>query len=78
MRYEFPSPNDNASLASFEETVTKFGSNNFIYFENEKWTYNQTNKAANALANKLLMMVYNIAIEWFSLWKIDLILLLVF
>ena len=55
MRYEFPSPDDNASLAhSFEETVTKFGSNNFIYFENEKWTYNETNKAANALANKLI------------------------
>jgi citronellyl-CoA synthetase len=55
MKYEFPSPDDNASLAhSFEETVTKFGSNNFIYFENEKWTYNQTNEAANILANKLV------------------------
>ena len=55
MRYEFPSPDDNASLAhSFEETVTKFGSNDFIYFENEKWTYNQTNEAANILANKLV------------------------
>ena len=55
MRYEFPSPDDNASLAhSFEETVTKYGSNNFIYFENEKWTYNQTNEAANVLANKLI------------------------
>ena len=55
MRYEFPSPDDNASLAhSFEETVTQFGSNNFIYFENEKWTYNQTNEAANVLANKLI------------------------
>ena len=55
MRYKFPSPDDNASLAcSFEETVTKYGSNNFIYFENEKWTYNQTNEAANVLANKLI------------------------
>ena len=55
MRYEFPSPDDNASLAhSFEETVTKFGSNNFIYFENEAWTYNQTNEAANVLANRLI------------------------
>ena len=55
MRYKFPSPDDNASLAhSFEETVTKFGSNNFIYFENEKCTYNQTNEAANVLANKLI------------------------
>ena len=34
MRYEFPNPDDNASLAhSFEKTVTEFGSNNFIYFE---------------------------------------------
>ena len=55
LRYEFPSPDDNASLAhSFEETVTKFGSNNFIYFENEVWTYNQTNEAANVLANRLI------------------------
>ena len=55
MRYEFPSPDDNASLAhSFEETVTKFGSNYLIYFENEKWTYNHTNEAANVLANKLI------------------------
>ena len=55
MRYEFPSPDDNASLAhSFEETVTEFGCNNFIYFENESWTYNQTNEAANVLANKLI------------------------
>ncbi len=55
MRYEFPNPDDNASLAnSFEETVSKFGSNNFIYFENEVWTYNQTNEAANVLANRLI------------------------
>ena len=55
MRYEFPSPDDNASLAhSFEKTVTKIGSNNFIYFENEAWTYNQTNEAANVLANRLI------------------------
>ena len=55
MRYEFPNPDDNASLAhSFEKTVTEFGSNKFIYFENESWTYNQTNEAANVLANKLI------------------------
>ena len=55
MRYEFPSPDDNASLAhSFEETTEKFGSNNFIFFEDEAWTYRQTNEAANVLANKLI------------------------
>ena len=55
MRYEFPSPDDNASLAhSFEETTEKFGSNNFIFFEDEVWTYRQTNEAANVLANKLI------------------------
>ena len=55
MRYEFPSPDDNASLAhSFEETTEKFGSNNFIFFEDEVWTYRQTNEAANILANKLI------------------------
>ena len=55
MRYEFPSPDDNASLAhSFEETTEKFGSNNFIFFEDEIWTYKETNQAANILANKLI------------------------
>ena len=55
MRYEFPSPDDNASLAhSFEETTEKFGTNNFIFFEDEVWTYNETNEAANILANKLI------------------------
>ena len=55
MRYQFPGPEDNASLAhSFEETTVKFGSNNFIFFEDEIWTYSQTNEAANILANKLI------------------------
>jgi len=55
MRYQFPGPDDNASLAhSFEETSVKFGSNNFIFFEDEIWTYSQTNEAANILANKLI------------------------
>ena len=55
MRYEFPSPDDNASLAhSFEETAEKFGTNNFIFFEDEVWTYKETNEAANVLANKLI------------------------
>ena len=31
LRYKFPDPDDNASLAhAFEETVRKFGDNNFI------------------------------------------------
>ena len=55
LRYKFPNPDDNASLAhSFEETVTKFGNNNFIYFEEEIWTYSQTNDASNKLAHKLV------------------------
>ena len=55
MRYQFPGPDDNASLAhSFEETTVKYGSNNFIFFEDEIWTYSQTNEAANILANKLI------------------------
>ena len=55
LRYKFPNPDDNASLAhSFEETVNKFGDNNFIYFEEEIWTYSQTNDASNKLAYKLV------------------------
>ena len=54
LRYKFPDPDDNASLAhSFQETVNNFGNNNFIYFENETWTYAETNEAANKLAHKL-------------------------
>ena len=53
LRYKFPDPDDNASLAhSFQETVNSFGNNNFIYFENETWTYAETNEAANILAHK--------------------------
>ena len=54
LRYKFPDPDDNASLAhSFQETVNNFGTNNFIYFENETLTYVETNEAANKLAHKL-------------------------
>ena len=52
MRYKWPDLEDNASLAhSFQETVQKFGEKEFLYFEDEVWTYKQTNEAANILAN---------------------------
>ena len=54
LRYKFPSPDDNASLAhSFEKTVQQFGDKDFIFFEDETWTYNQINSSANMLARKL-------------------------
>ena len=44
----------NSSLAhSFQETVLKHAEEDFLYFEDEVWTYAQTNEAANILANKL-------------------------
>ena len=55
LKYKFPDPDDNESLAhSFEKTVEEFGNNNFIFFEDESWSYSETNKAANSLANKLV------------------------
>ena len=55
LRYKFPDPDDNESLAhSFENTVKQFGDNNFIFFEDENWSYSETNNAANSLANKLI------------------------
>ena len=55
LRYKFPDPDDNESLAhSFENTVKQFGDNNFIFFEDENWSYYETNNAANSLANKLI------------------------
>ena len=54
LRYKFPDPEDNASLAhSFQDTSARFPDRPFLYFENEDWTYDQTNKAANALARYL-------------------------
>ena len=53
LRYKFPDPDDNASLAhSFQETVNNFSNNNFIYFESETWTYAETNEAANKLTKE--------------------------
>ena len=55
LRYKWPELDSNASLAhSFQETVQEFGKKDFLYFEDETWTYTQTNEAANILANKLL------------------------
>ena len=54
VRYKWPALDSNASLAhSFEETVEEYGEKDFLYFENEVWTYSKTNEAANILANKL-------------------------
>ena len=54
LRYKWPELDSNASLAhSFQETVQKYSGKDFLYFEDEVWTYAQTNEAANILANKL-------------------------
>ena len=55
MRYKWPDPESNASLAHmFEEAVDQYNSRPFIYFDDEIWTYERTNKAANTLAKYLL------------------------
>jgi acyl-CoA synthetase (AMP-forming)/AMP-acid ligase II len=55
LTYKWPAPDDKASLAhSFEKSVKKFGEKDFLFFENEKWSYRQTNEAANVLAHKLV------------------------
>jgi citronellyl-CoA synthetase len=54
VRYKWPELDSNASLShSFQDTVQEYGKKDFLYFEDEVWTYTQTNKAANILANKL-------------------------
>jgi len=55
LKYKWPEPNDNASLAhTFQESVENYGEQNFIYFEEQTWTYSEINKAANILSNKLV------------------------
>jgi len=55
LTYKWPEPEDAASLAhSFEESVKKYGDKNFIYFENETWTYTQINDAANIFAHQMV------------------------
>ena len=54
LRYKWPELDSNSSLAhSFQETVQNYSEKDFLYFEDEVWTYAQTNEAANILANKL-------------------------
>ena len=54
MRYKFPDPDDPASLAhTFQDTTNRFAERPFLYFEDEMWTYADTNKAANILATYL-------------------------
>ena len=55
LRYKWPDPDDNASLAhSFEQSVEKFKNKDFIFFEDETWTYSEINNTANILAHKLI------------------------
>ena len=55
MRYKFPDPEDSGSLAHlFQDTTEKFSERPFLYFEDEMWTYGQTNKAANSMARYLV------------------------
>ncbi len=55
LTYKWPEPNDNSSLAhTFQNTVNKFGSRKFMYFEDETYTYSETNEAANVLAHRLI------------------------
>ena len=55
MRYKWPDPESNASLAHmFEEAVDQYSSRPFMYFDYEIWTYERTNRAANTLAKYLL------------------------
>ena len=54
VRYKWPELDSNASLShSFQDTVHEHGKKDFLYFEDEVWTYTQTNESANILANKL-------------------------
>ena len=54
LKYKWPELDSNSSLAhSFQDTVLEHGDKDFLYFEDEVWTYSETNDAANILANKL-------------------------
>ena len=56
MRYKWPDPESSASLAHmFEEAVDQYSSRPFMYFDDEIWTYETTNKAANTLAKYLVL-----------------------
>ena len=47
VRYKWPELDSNASLAhSFQETVDEYSEKDFLYFEDEVWTYSKTNEAS--------------------------------
>ncbi|HCK03531.1 MAG TPA: long-chain-acyl-CoA synthetase, partial [Methylophilaceae bacterium] len=55
LRYEFPKPDSHNSVAHmFQDSEQKFGDRPFVYFEDETWTYSETNKAANSFARYLV------------------------
>ena len=55
LRYKWPDPDSNASLAhTFQDSTEKFAERPFVFFENETWTYSQANKAANSFARYLV------------------------
>ena len=78
MRYKWPDPESNASHYMFEEAVDQYSSRPFMYFDDEIWTYERTNKAANTLAKYLVSRELNTVIESFCLCRIDRIILLLF
>ena len=47
IRYKWPELDSNASLAHlFQETVEEYGEKDFLYFEDEVWTYSKMNEAS--------------------------------
>ena len=55
LRYKWPDPDSNASLAhTFQDSTEKFGDRPFVFFEDETWTYSEANKAANSFARYLV------------------------
>ena len=54
LRYQWPKPDDVVSLAkSFESSTDKFSDRTFMYFEDQVWSYKETNERANAVATYL-------------------------
>ena len=54
LRYQWPKPDDVVSLAkSFESSTDKYSDRTFMYFEDQVWSYKQTNERANAVATYL-------------------------
>ena len=58
LRYKWPELDSNASLAHFfQDTVKEYSDKDFLYFEDEVWTYSEVNDAANILANKFISTI---------------------